>query len=108
MLFCITCRVCVASKAFEGSTTLIEPWYGSGYNSRKISPDLIALWNSAVPPEDLHLPPVNEFIPTDFSLVSTKCTEEDPAIPVLIKVLVANFMLYCFCCMINQGSTEVL
>ena len=77
-------RVSLVSKRFEGKTELKEPWYGTLYNFRKIDPQLIAQWDSVTPIEELRLPAVNEFIPTDFDLVPQE--EEPPKLPTLIQV----------------------
>ena len=88
-------RIGFLSKKFEGKTTLVEPWYSSGYNARKIESKLIEVWSNTQPVPELHLPQPNEFIPTDFTIVSRpenggEGREDDddgrPMIPVLIEV----------------------
>lgn len=51
-----------------------EPWYKAQYKDTKMTPQQIEKWSN--PPQidpELHLPALNEYIPTDFSL---KCNEE--------------------------------
>ncbi len=79
-------RVGWLSQKFKGKTDLVERWYGSEYNSRKIDPALVESWKSVEPCPHLHLPKPNEFIPTDFSLVPPPVAEEMPKRPVIIKV----------------------
>ncbi len=77
------------STKFKDKTELVEPWYGSHYNARKVDPDIIQAWSSAQPIPELHLPEPNKFIPTDFSLVPKDETNGDRKphnLPVLIKV----------------------
>lgn len=63
-------RVGILSQKFEGKTDLVEPWYGSAYSARKIDPNVVELWSSVQPVPELHLPKPNEFIPTEFTIVS--------------------------------------
>ncbi|XP_044737581.1 insulin-degrading enzyme [Chrysoperla carnea] len=58
----------VAQKYANRPENEREPWYGTEYSLSKISDETIQNWNSAGFCSELHLPPVNEFIPTDFSL----------------------------------------
>ncbi len=83
-------RVAVASKKFEGKTELTEPWYGSSYNYRKIDPRLIEEWKTVALNEELHLPAVNEFIPTDFEILSLG--EHPPKEPTLIQVQLSMYV----------------
>ena len=84
-------RVAVISKRFEGKTEHTERWYGSGYNFKKIDSKLIEQWGSVETIEDLHLPPVNEFIPTDFEIVPLE--ENSPSVPTLIQVCLSIWWL---------------
>lgn len=79
-------RLGILSQKFDGKTSLIEPWYGSAYNARKIDPTLISAWSAVEPIPELCLPKPNEFIPTDFTIVPKLCAQEMPKTPVLIKV----------------------
>lgn len=83
-------RVGVKSQRYEGKTTCVEPWYGSHYNVRKIDQSLIALWEGVAPIDELHLPAVNEFIPTDFDLVPL---DKDKASKIPKLILVS--LVYC-------------
>ena len=70
----------VVAKAYTGSTKETEPWYGTAFNKRKITPaELAALEgvtpsslpsSPSVPALTLHLPKPNDFIPSDFTLVT--------------------------------------
>ncbi len=84
--YCFTphSRVAVVSKKFEGKTELTEPWYGAGYNYRKIDPRVIEEWSTTSLAEELHLPAVNEFIPTDFEIVPLG--DSSLKVPTLIQV----------------------
>ncbi|KAI6696774.1 hypothetical protein NL676_016893 [Syzygium grande] len=66
-------RIFWESKSFEGSTDMVEPWYGTAYSMNRISVSTIQEWMSSSPDENLHLPVPNVFIPTDLSL---KISEE--------------------------------
>ena len=75
----------MVGKRFEGKTAHTEQWYGTQYNYRKIAPETIAQWESATSgTQQLHLPAVNEFIPTDFELLPVP--DGAPNVPVLIQV----------------------
>lgn len=77
-------RVCVVGKKFEGRTDHTEKWYGTQYSYRKIALDTISQWESVGSTEELHLPAVNEFIPTDFTVLPIP--EMAPKMPSLIQV----------------------
>lgn len=77
-------RVCAVGKRFEGKTEHTEKWYGTQYHYRKIAPETISQWESVSDTEQLHLPAVNEFIPTDFELVPIP--DGAPKVPVLVQV----------------------
>ena len=72
----------------------MEPWYGVKYSSKRIDGGLLDQWNEAAPIPDLHLPPVNEFIPTNFD----QCPVDNATpYPVLIKVCVCVCVCVCAC-----------
>ena len=71
-------------KKFEGMTDQTERWYGTQYSYRKIEPDTISQWEGVGGTEELHLPAVNEFIPTDFNVLPIP--EMAPKVPILIQV----------------------
>jgi len=63
----------VISKQFEGSTDLKENWYDIDYTKITIPEDFLqSLFNPEKPPEELYIPPPNEFIPKDFSIKKDK------------------------------------
>ena len=73
-------------QKFKGHTSLKEPWYGSDYNIRKIDPRVIEKWSQVEHDGKFYLPARNEFIPTDFTLVSPPPPKDTPTVPVLIQV----------------------
>ncbi|KAF7847947.1 hypothetical protein BT93_L2425 [Corymbia citriodora subsp. variegata] len=75
-------RIFWESKSFEGSTDMVEPWYGTAYSMSRISASTIQEWMSSSPDENLNLPGPNVFIPTDLSL---KISEEKINLPVLLR-----------------------
>jgi insulysin len=79
-------RLGILSQKFKGKTDLVEPWYGSAYSVHRIDAHLIEMWSAVEPIPELCLPKPNEFIPTDFSIVSKP--KEMAKTPVLIKVCV--------------------
>ena len=89
-LFAVLHRVCVVGKRFEGKTEHKERWYGTEYSYRKIAPETISQWEAVDGAEQLHLhlPAVNEFIPTDFELAPLP--DGAPKIPVLVQVCTCN------------------
>jgi nardilysin len=76
-------RVDIVSKSFSHSQDIrCEPWFGSQYIEEDISQSLIELWKD--PPQIdslLHLPARNEFIPCDFSIRSSKSSNDDISYP---------------------------
>ncbi|KAF8043973.1 hypothetical protein BT93_A2068 [Corymbia citriodora subsp. variegata] len=75
-------RIFWESKSFEGSTDMVEPWYGTAYSMVRVSASTIQEWISSSPDESLRLPGPNVFIPTDLSL---KISEEKINLPVLLR-----------------------
>eukprot|EP00897_Mesotaenium_endlicherianum_P007056 jgi/Mesen1/6379/ME000329S05544 len=61
-------RVVWVSKQFEAEAVETEPWYGTRYCAAPLPSAWLQMWEEAQPCAELHLPPPNEFIPTDFSL----------------------------------------
>ena len=72
------------SQRFAGKTEHTERWYGTQYSHRRIGPETISRWNEVEVMEELHLPAVNEFIPTDFDLVPLPSGA--PKVPILVQV----------------------
>ncbi|XXG56482.1 hypothetical protein AAC387_Pa03g3877 [Persea americana] len=75
-------RIFWESKKFEGSTGMVEPWYGTAYSVEKIAGATIQRWVEAAPDVNLHLPSPNVFIPTDLAL---KDVQEKAKFPVLLR-----------------------
>jgi len=67
------CIILCSHKGLAGTTTLKERWYESDYSSKKLSDEQLKRWNSALTESTswdslLHLPEINPFVPTDFSI----------------------------------------
>jgi secreted Zn-dependent insulinase-like peptidase len=62
-----TYRLLVTSSEFENTTNLQEEFFGVQYSRKKIDPKLITEWSDAKTIPDFHMPPKNEFIPSEFS-----------------------------------------
>ncbi|VDH94622.1 Hypothetical predicted protein [Mytilus galloprovincialis] len=76
-------RIFVVSKKFEDKTNIKEKWYGTDNSVEDIKNSKIQMWSKCGENENLTLPEKNDFIPTDFELVTR---EVDPAsLPELIK-----------------------
>ncbi|XXG56483.1 hypothetical protein AAC387_Pa03g3878 [Persea americana] len=75
-------RIFWESKKFEGSTGMVEPWYGTAYSVEKIAGATIQQWVEAAPDVNLHLPSPNVFIPTDLALIDV---QEKAKFPVLLR-----------------------
>lgn len=56
------------AKKFENDLDQVEPWYGTKYKVAKIPNQILDSWRNAGELDDLKIPEVNEFIPTDFHL----------------------------------------
>lgn len=61
-----------AAVPLQGITTDIEPWYGTLYSREPLPAEWLAVWEAASPPAELHLPPPNPFVPTDFALLQVR------------------------------------
>lgn len=48
----------------------VEPWFSMPYTAAPIPADLLEEWAGALPEADMKLPARNEFLPSDFELVS--------------------------------------
>ena len=57
------------AKKFEGQVSDKEEWYGTEYKLEKIPQEKLQGWANCGLHENLTLPEINEFIPTDFELV---------------------------------------
>ncbi|GAB5368156.1 hypothetical protein AAMO2058_001294300 [Amorphochlora amoebiformis] len=65
-------RLHLISSTFKGKTSEKETWYQTEYNKKKIDEKLMETWRAPEKTNELHLPAKNEFIATDFQLVSKK------------------------------------
>ncbi|KAI0220840.1 Insulin-degrading enzyme [Lamellibrachia satsuma] len=72
-------RVSVVGQKFKGQTDKSEPWYGTEYSLDAIAEETLEKWRTAGFHENLKLPPKNEFIPTDFEIVSEANAESGSA-----------------------------
>lgn len=63
-------RVSVVGKKFKEITDSREKWYGTQYKTIDISEDTLKRWTDCGFNENLALPPVNEFIPSNLNLVN--------------------------------------
>ncbi|CAI5708951.1 unnamed protein product [Peronospora destructor] len=59
-----------ANKKFEGKTQCVEKWYETPYSESPLEPELLERWASPPPNAALKLPHRNEFICSDFSIVT--------------------------------------
>ncbi|KAK2177670.1 hypothetical protein NP493_586g01027 [Ridgeia piscesae] len=74
-----TVRVSVVGQKFKGQTDLSEPWYGTEYSLENIPEETLQKWQTAGLHENLKLPSKNEFIATDFEIVSDGKSESGTA-----------------------------
>uniref|UniRef100_A0AAV1UPF1 Insulin-degrading enzyme n=1 Tax=Peronospora matthiolae TaxID=2874970 RepID=A0AAV1UPF1_9STRA len=63
-------RLTVVSKTFEGETQSVEKWYQTYYTEGALDTDLLQRWASPPLNAALKLPHRNEFICSDFSIVT--------------------------------------
>lgn len=73
-------RVVVVSKKFEDKCTHIEPIYNSKYIRVKYSDGDLNQFRNAGHCNDLKLPPINEFLPKNFTLFPQENVTEHPVI----------------------------
>lgn len=62
-------KILAVSKKYDGNTDQIEKWYGTKYRVEKINEDKLNELKNCGLNEAFKLPPKNDFVPTDFSLV---------------------------------------
>lgn len=67
-------RLTVVSKQFEGKTQAVERWYGTPYTESPVDAALLDKWTKQEPNSALHLPHRNEFICSDFAVVTPPAT----------------------------------
>lgn len=75
-------RLWVLAADPDGECTLTEPYYGTQYSNNPLDERLIEALEQCGPEPQLRLPPVNDFIPTDFTLQPVP--PGAPATPVLL------------------------
>ncbi|KAL4168449.1 hypothetical protein KRP22_011850 [Phytophthora ramorum] len=63
-------RLTVVSKTFEGKTQCVEKWYQTPYSEGPLDPELLQRWTSPPANPSLKLPHRNEFICSDFRIVT--------------------------------------
>jgi insulysin len=63
-------RVAVVGKKFNGITDSKEKWYGTQYKMFDIPPENLNLWKNCGYNENLTLPPINDFIPSNLNLTN--------------------------------------
>ncbi len=66
-------RIMVIGQRFADIAVDTERWYGTKYKTEDIPKGKLEAWSQVEVSPSLHLPPRNEFIPTDFQQV-----ERDP------------------------------
>ncbi|KAK7811466.1 hypothetical protein U0070_008667, partial [Myodes glareolus] len=76
-------RVAIVSKSFEGKTDRTEQWYGTQYKQEAIPEEVIQRWQNAELNGKFKLPTKNEFIPTNFEILSLE--KDATPYPALIK-----------------------
>jgi insulysin len=77
------CMITVTSSDFDGSQGEweTEKWYGAKYQTERIAEASIAVWTNPSIDERLHLPALNKYIPTDFSLKCDSAKDKDEVYP---------------------------
>ncbi|XP_048747252.2 insulin-degrading enzyme-like [Ostrea edulis] len=78
-----TMRIGVISKKYADIVDQKEKWYGTDYKVEDIADEKIQKWKNCGLSENLHLPPRNEFIPTNFELVPRE--KDCSPLPEMIK-----------------------
>lgn len=78
-LTCDTVNIMVSSKYAASKIQLdkIEPWFGTKYNLSDIPGDWIQTWKSIQPSSVFHLPYPNQFLTTDFTILSPPSNPSD-------------------------------
>lgn len=78
-------RVGIVAKCFADKCIQSEPWYGTKYVQENIEDVKIELWKSMTTTSELHLPPPNEFIPTNLELDTTEDSTIEATAPAIMK-----------------------
>lgn len=77
-------RVAIVGKKFVGQTDSTEKWYGTQYKLEDISQEKIDLWtNCGLNDQNLSLPPINDFIPSNLELKTNE--EKGEKMPQMIR-----------------------
>uniref|UniRef100_A0A646QDK3 Insulin-degrading enzyme n=1 Tax=Hemiscolopendra marginata TaxID=943146 RepID=A0A646QDK3_9MYRI len=76
-------RIAVVGKKYQSVVNQTELWYGTEYYIEDIPEETLEKWKNAGFNNNFSLPPRNEFIPTNFELVSQN--EEKSPLPQLLK-----------------------
>jgi len=63
-------RVAVVGKKFNGIADSKERWYGTQYKMFDITAETLSSWQNCGFNENLALPPVNDFIPSNLNLIN--------------------------------------
>ncbi|DBA00232.1 TPA: hypothetical protein N0F65_007876 [Lagenidium giganteum] len=72
-------RLTIVSKKYEGKTESIEKWYTTPYTEKHIDADKLAQWERVdVANDELALPHRNDFICTDFRIVTPPASTSKP------------------------------
>lgn len=83
-------RLTVVSKTFEGKTESVEKWYGTPYTETQIDAELLAKWANVKGNRELQLPHRNEFICSDFAIVTPLPTPADAAFESVPELLASD------------------
>ncbi|CAF3683030.1 unnamed protein product [Adineta steineri] len=78
-------RIFLVSKEFTSIATETEKWFGTQYKQEYLPEELIKKCETCELIPELHLPKLNEFIPTDFQLFSKEKQSTRPQLPIKIK-----------------------
>lgn len=70
-------QLVVVSKKFEGKTESIEKWHNTPYTVSSIDAETLDEWQNVKGNRDLQLPHRNEFICSDFEIVTPPLTPAD-------------------------------
>ena len=62
-------EVTQAAACLQGKTDKVEPWYGTEYSQDGVVSDWLSNWLKAFPNGCIHLPELNPFISSEFSLI---------------------------------------
>ncbi|XP_046548482.1 insulin-degrading enzyme-like [Haliotis rubra] len=73
----------IIAQKFKGMTDQKEKWYGTDYSESSIPAEMIRKWSDCGLHESLRLPQRNEFIPTNFDIVTRE--PESSAVPDIIR-----------------------